>query len=221
MTRTPKFLAEVLNAKAVERVTFKRLNGDAGPSTDVAHRNGAKVEAASPASEKELEVASPVELPMAVSAPAPAAITTDVPPNIDRIAGALENFRLHAEHLAEQARSDALEIGFQVARRILEIELSTSPEPLFALIRSAVQRVGESRKVSVRLCPSDLSRVDAGGGKAAMGLSIVQLEMISDSALSPGDCIVDGDFGAVDGRINTRLQELRRTVTNAVEGEAA
>lgn len=218
-TRPPKFLAEALHAKVVEPAAFKRLNGEVSPSTENSRVMATKVETP-PVPEQGWVPQAPVEAPMPAPSPLPVA-AHDVSKDSERLVVALENFRLHAEHLAEQARSDALEIGFQVAKRILEIELSTSPEPLFALIRSAVQRVGESRKVTVRLCPSDLSRVDSAGGKAAVGLSVAQLELISDSALSPGDCVVEGDFGAVDGRISTRLEELKRTVAHAVEGETA
>lgn len=220
-TRAPKYLAELSNAKVVERVTFRRLKGEPVSPVESARRLGAKVEPRQLASEEEPARPNPIEIPVPVAAPPSTSPVIDPSKDIDRIESALKNFRLHAEHLAEQARSDALEIGFQVAKRILEIELSTSPEPLFALIRSAVQRVGESRKVCVRLCPSDVSKLDAGGGKAAVGLSVAQLELIPDTALSPGDCVVDGDFGAVDGRIETRLEELRRVVSTAIEGESA
>ena len=41
-----------------------------------------------------------------------------------------------------------------------------------------------------------------------------------DPALGHGDCLVDADFGRVDGRLSTRLAEVRRAVDAAAEGAA-
>ena len=138
-----------------------------------------------------------------------------------QILAALETLKLRGERLAEQARADALEIGFLVARRILEMEMSVSPQPLFALIRSAVRRAGETRKVTVRLCPGDLAKVQGEGKEAVTSLSLAPVELVPDSELSPGDCLVDADLGTVDGRLSTRLAELARAVEESLEEDAA
>src|SRR6185369_15742672 len=70
-----------------------------------------------------------------------------------RLGAAVEMLRTTSERLAAEARSDALEVGFLIARRILETELATSPEPLVALVRSTIRRLGEARKMTVRLSP--------------------------------------------------------------------
>ena len=48
-----------------------------------------------------------------------------------------------------------------------------------------------------------------------------RVEIVPDPTLVPGDCLVDTDFGQVDGRLSTRLGEARRAVRSAVEGGAA
>ncbi|HVE83609.1 MAG TPA: FliH/SctL family protein [Myxococcales bacterium] len=139
-----------------------------------------------------------------------------------RIAAAVDALRLEAARLAEQARSDALEIGFQVARRILELELTASPQPLFALIRSAVRRAGEARTLAVRLSPRDAERVRAAGSDRAAGeLAVAKVEIVADPDLGTGDCVVETELGTVDGRLSTRLDELRRAADVAIAEGAA
>jgi flagellar biosynthesis/type III secretory pathway protein FliH len=138
---------------------------------------------------------------------------------MQQVSHAVEILRLQAERLAEQARSDAIEIGFQVARRVLEAELSTSPQALFALVRSALKRAGESRRVCVRLHPEDAKLIGAAAA-GALGISAASIEVAPDPSLERGDCIVDTDFGKVDGRLRTRLDELHRAATAAAEGAA-
>jgi flagellar assembly protein FliH len=139
---------------------------------------------------------------------------------LERVAGAVETLRAQAERLAEQARADAIEIGFQVARKVLEAELRSGPEALFALVRSAVRRAGDSRRVAVRLAPEDAALLASDAGLGALdGVTAARIEWIPDASLQAGDCLVETDFGQVDGRLGTRLAEIRRAV-DAVEGAA-
>ncbi len=159
-----------------------------------------------------------VEAPRATGASTSPPSTRDAA-SVAALAAAIDRLRIESERLAEQARADALEIGFQVARRILEIELSTSPEPLFALVRSAVRRAGTSRTLKVRLHPIDLATMEAGGGATRVdALAAARIQLVGDSLLERGDCMIEADFGTVDGRLDTRLEELKRAVSSTVDG---
>jgi flagellar assembly protein FliH len=141
---------------------------------------------------------------------------------MERVGEAVRTLRLEAERLAEQARADAIEIAFQVAARILETEIHANPEALFALVRSALRKAGDSRRIAVRLCPDDAATVEAGRETLGHGeLAAARVEIVPDPSLVPGDCVVETDFGQVDGRLATRLSEARRAVHGAVEGGAA
>jgi flagellar assembly protein FliH len=141
---------------------------------------------------------------------------------LQRIDAAVEMLQVQAERLAEQARADALEIGFLVARKILETEIRSSPEPLFALVKSALRRAGESRRVVIRLCPDDAAALHAKKDSLAAGnLSAALIEIVPTADLEPGDCVVETDFGRIDGRLATRLEEVRRSVKATLEGDAA
>jgi flagellar assembly protein FliH len=136
---------------------------------------------------------------------------------LQRVSHAVEVLKLQAERLAEQARGDALEIGFMVARRILEAELSTSPEALFALVRGALKRAGDSRKVVVRVHPEEAVLVSGPAAAGELGVSAAAIEVVGDPSLEHGDVVVDTDFGKVDGRLRTRLDELHRAAGSAFE----
>lgn len=156
-------------------------------------------------------------------APLPEPVTivdpTPTPELLARIADGVDALRLQGERLAAMARSDALELGFLVAQKILEMELKAGPAPLFSLIRSALRKAGEDRVVSVRLHPADLEvvkgRVDEPLGP---GLTVAQVKLEADPSLARGDCVVETDFGTVDGRLSSRLGELRKALGGDGEG---
>lgn len=198
LARRPRFLAEVPEAPSPEPVRFTPANPRPAPSP----RAHAPVPPPPPA-DQAVDVATLRREAM------------------ERVSSAVETLRAHADRLAEQARSDAIEIGFQVARKILEVELRQSPEALFALVRAAVRRAGESRRIAVRVSPEDATLLQSDAGRAALdGLTSARIELVSDPGLQRGDCAVDTDFGQVDGRLGTRLAEIRRAVDAASEGVA-
>lgn len=139
----------------------------------------------------------------------------------ERLAAGVSALRMTSERLAEQARSDALELALLVARRIVETELSTNIERFFTVIRSVIRRAGESQRVVVRLHPEDAARVEAAGGTRALSsMAVAQIQISGDADLELGDCMVEADFGVVDGRLNTRLEEMRRLLLEAVAEES-
>ena len=68
---------------------------------------------------------------------------------------------------------------------------------------------------------ADAERVEAAGGpsKLLSGMAIATIEVAPDPSLGVGDCVVDADFGSIDGRLETRYQELRRVVEDAMAAE--
>ena len=202
LARRPRFLADVPETPNPEPVRFLQPNPRAAPAPRPAASGAGPTQAALP-SQGALDLA---------------AVRREA---MEKVAAALETLRAQADHLAEQARSDAIEIGFQVARKVLEAELRQSPEALFALVRSAVRRAGESRRIVVRLTPEDAALLEADAGRAALdGITSARVEFVHDPGLQRGDCMVDADFGQVDGRLATRLTEIRRAVDAAGEGAA-
>ncbi|ACG73690.1 flagellar assembly protein FliH [Anaeromyxobacter sp. K] len=203
--RPPAFLAAHTAAPSMRAAPFAVAATAAAPA------------AARPAEPRAAPPAEPPP-PPAPEAPAVEALRAEA---LERVAHAVEVLRLQAGRLAEQARTDALEVGFQVARRILEAEVSTSPEALFALVRAALRKAGGSRRVTVRLHPDDVPRVAPAAAAEAAGLSAGAIEIAGDASLERGDCVVDTDFGRVDGRLRTRLEELHRAAQAAAEEEVA
>ncbi|HET7754657.1 MAG TPA: FliH/SctL family protein [Anaeromyxobacteraceae bacterium] len=203
LPRRPRFLASLPDAPDVAPLRLARAPGAAPP-------RAAQPEPARPSVAEEPRPAARASVESADSRREA----------LSRVAAAIETLRAQSAHLAEQARADALEIGFAVARAILATEVRQSPEALFSLVRSAVRRAGDSRRIVVRVAPEDAELLRGEAGVAAMDATVAaRVEVTADRSLMRGDCIVDADFGRIDGRLETRLSELRRAV-QAAEDEA-
>jgi flagellar biosynthesis/type III secretory pathway protein FliH len=208
--RKPSFLQQVRGK--VDRATFSGAS-DSGVQPFF-ERQGA---AAEEPEQMVMDTPGTVE-PLAPPLPPP--IPQPGPEFAERLARAVADLRRTGERLAEQMTADSLEMAVLIARRIIEGELKSNPAALTGLIRSAVARLGESRKIQLRLHPSDAANVEAAGdGGPLAGVAIARVEIRPDPTLAPGDCIVDGEQGTVDGRVATRLEEVRRILTRALAEE--
>jgi len=208
--RAPSFLDKIRGK--VDRATF----------------SGASDTGIQPFFERQGDAARQVEIPVmetpsvveSLAPPLPPPILQPGPEFADRLAKAVAELRRTGEHLAEQTTADALEMAILIARRIIEGELKTNPAALTGLIRSAIGRLGESRKVQLRLHPTDAANVQAAGDAGPLAaVSVTRVEVRADPSLSPGDCIVDGEQGTIDGRVATRMEEVRRILTRALSEE--
>lgn len=159
-----------------------------------------------------LQAAPPMPTPPAPLPPPPPVVIDHTP----QLQSAVEALRQEGRRLGEQARSDALEIGVLIARRILERELTTSLDPLFGLIRSAIRRVGEARTIVVKVSADDHHRLQDSPGTA---ITLANVTLQIDDTLGPGDVVVESELHGVDGRIDTRLEELRRELREAMQHE--
>jgi hypothetical protein len=135
----------------------------------------------------------------------------------ERLGRAIEVLRRTADRLGAELAANALEIGCLVARKILDAELKGDAALRASLVRSAVRRLGDVHKVTIHLSPADREAVESASGEASSnGLGIAKVELLTDTNLTPGDCIVESDAAMVDGRLGTRLEELRRVLIAAM-----
>jgi len=154
----------------------------------------------------------------ALAPPLPAPAIQMAAETSERVARAITELRGMSDRLAGELGATALEIGFLLARKILDKEIATDRDAVRSLVESAVRRVGDVHKVTVHLCPADVDAVRASAGESSplAGMGIAKVEIVADTNLTPGDCIVESDAARVDGRLGTRLEELRRALSNVM-----
>ena len=132
----------------------------------------------------------------------------------------VEQLKQANHRLAEEARSTALEIGFQVAQRILEKEVAGDVSAMMSLVRSALRESGDAKILRLSLHPKDHQNITKALEDGQFReISLTQLELVPDAALDRGDVLVATDFGQIDGRVQTRLKEIKTSIDDSNEGE--
>jgi len=98
-----------------------------------------------------------------------------------------------------------------LARRILRNELSAHPELAAETLRDALSLVAGRPRVGVRIHPDDVPFLPMSDDPGQ------HVDVIEDSSVSRGGCLLQLPLGMVDARVETQLQRLMDELTGGTQ----
>lgn len=110
--------------------------------------------------------------------------------------------------VVRQSERQMVELAFAVARRVLHREVSLDRDLVVAMARVAIDRLGDSAPVTVRLHPEDYDATTAARQRLQGGT----VTIVADDRLPRGGCRVESEFGVVDAGIDAQLDEIQRVL---------
>lgn len=130
-----------------------------------------------------------------------------------RAAQSAEELLLTRREMRRQLEEDLVRLAVAVARRILHRELSVAPEALGGIVRAVLDRLDAREVHAIRVSPADAAPLE----KRATEWNLpVRAEIRRDPSLERGAIVVEIARGAVDGSVETQLQEIERGFADLV-----
>jgi flagellar assembly protein FliH len=131
-----------------------------------------------------------------------------------RLTETLDDLTSLRAQMIHQTEHQMVQLALAVARRVVHREISLDRDLLVAMARVALDRLGESAQVTVRLSPEDF---EATAGARASQWTGTNVTVVADSRVSRGGCRIDSDLGVMDAGADAQIQEIAR----ALLGDAA
>lgn len=115
--------------------------------------------------------------------------------------------------VAESVERDAVDLALQLAEKVVAGAIAVEPERVADVVRGALRRLAERRRVTVLVHPDDLDavRVVAEGFAAELG-GIEHCDVQAERRIAPGGAIVRTDEGQIDASVETQLARAREIV---------
>lgn len=116
-------------------------------------------------------------------------------------------------HLVETAKAQLLELAFAMARQILKAELSVRPPAVLPMVEAALAKLKGEEGPHIRVHPDLVPLLEEHRGRllsASPGARRATLE--ADPGLAPGDFVVAGNQGVVDGRLERQMQVMEEAL---------
>ncbi len=130
-----------------------------------------------------------------------------VQPAIERLAQSIESLAAYKPAFRREVQEDVVRLAVEIARRILNREMTIDAEALVGLVNVAFSRLDAREIHHVSVHPKDLPFIQSllshmpGCG---------QLEVIADPRLEPGSVLFETSRGTLDASVTTQLHEIER-----------
>jgi flagellar assembly protein FliH len=129
-----------------------------------------------------------------------------------------------AQHSAETVRQEALEqrsllldasseqlhdLAMAMARQVLKAELTIRPEAFVPMLEAALAKLKGEEEPQIRVSVEALAVLEEHRGRLLAAVpGTRKLDVDGDPALGPGDFVVQGSQGFVNGRLESQLDVL-------------
>lgn len=116
----------------------------------------------------------------------------------------------------EDLEGVAVQIAFEAVAKVLGQELSQA-EGVMALIREVASRAREQAVLTVRLGAKDYGLIQEYREALSQSLNGVRVDLVSDTRIAFGGCVVESDSGTLDGRLEVQLRRLKDAMVAAYQ----
>jgi flagellar assembly protein FliH len=137
---------------------------------------------------------------------------------IRRLTQTLDEMTDLRARMIRETEQQMVQLALAVARRVIHREVSLDRDLLIAIARVALDRLGESARISVRLNPDDYAATAAARTSEWDG---TQVAVVADARVPRGGCRIESDFGALDAGVDAQIQELAHALIGDAGGAEA
>ena len=132
---------------------------------------------------------------------------------------ALAEVNREKANAADQLEREAVDLGMQVAEKVVAGAISVKPEIVLAVVTGALRRLVERQVVAVLVNPEDLEIVREGADALRTDLGgIDRLDIQSERRVPRGGCVLRTAAGEVDARVGAQLERAREAVEAELGG---
>jgi flagellar assembly protein FliH len=114
------------------------------------------------------------------------------------------------ERIFEEAEAFVVDLSCSIAEKIVGLQLKESPDSAMKMFSDALARRKEQGVIALCVSPAQFAFVESAKDELKQFLnSQAELQIIPDSSVGDGGCIVRSAFGSIDARVDTKLSSIR------------
>lgn len=135
---------------------------------------------------------------------------------IDRLKVIIQAAIDKRREIVEDSEEQIVRIILLMARKVVKHITAKDEEVVVRNIKAALERVRGKEQIVIRVNSQDLQMATEHKEEfIAMLEEVKSLRILEDDRVDRGGCIIETDFGAVDARIASQLEELEEKVREA------
>lgn len=119
------------------------------------------------------------------------------------------------ETLLAQSEQELIGLALEMARKIVRKEVALDPQIVVTVAKEALKRLGGRTHVRIHLHPSEREVVEQRIRELAPLAR--EIELVDDDQISPGGCLIEGQSGRVDARLETQMASLEAGLLSVMD----
>ena len=133
-----------------------------------------------------------------------------------RQAEELARAKMQAGQIIADSERDVLDLALKVAAKIISRDLERDPELMMEIVASCTEAARSSKAMIMKVHPEDgkLLREKKPRLIELIGRA-VDISIRDDSEVERGGCIIQTEYGTIDGQIRTQFEMLRNVLMPA------
>jgi flagellar assembly protein FliH len=121
-----------------------------------------------------------------------------------RLASAVEELNALRAGVLQRTEREIVQLSLAIARRIVHREITLDRELIATMARVAIDRLGRPASARVHLHPDDHAALSNGRVHAVS----IAPQLVADSSVSRGGCLVRSDLGEIDLNVDAQIAEV-------------
>jgi flagellar assembly protein FliH len=127
--------------------------------------------------------------------------------------GVVASLRQSVPQVIQETENALINLALESAQKIIA-GLPVSSEMVEAVVRETVRQVEDAAEITIQLHPEDLALLRKHNSPLLNGLPETgPLRFTHSAEVTRGGCMVQTRFGLIDARRETKLEQLRQTLT--------
>lgn len=130
----------------------------------------------------------------------------------------VERAKEESTEIMDRCERDILELAIAVATRVIHTEVTINQDVVLAVVKDAIRKAKDQEKIVIRINPVDFETVAAEKQNLQVLIGReMGVDVRGDISVDPGGCVVETDFGAIDARIDTQLDTIKKALLGMVK----
>lgn len=130
------------------------------------------------------------------------------------MAGAAAELARLKPAVRQEAEQDVVRLAVEIARRILQREITVDPDALLGIVKAALSKI-EAREIHrIRIHPNHAAAVEAALREQSVRGA---LEVVPDASLGGSGIVFETARGDFDASVGTQLREIERGLLHLVQ----
>ena len=115
--------------------------------------------------------------------------------------------------IKQQLEREVVELAMHVARKVIQREVSVSDDAIIAVVKEALTHLDDPEKISIRLNPLDLKRLQEAGERSQAAFeNLDNIHFEEDAGIESGGCYIHTEYGEVDARLEEQLRHIEEAL---------